>query len=46
MTIEEFEKLMTFYTTSKIFSEETKQILIENLYKQVNRKWTQNLYIM
>lgn len=36
MTIEEFEKLMTFYTTSQIFSEETKQILIENLYKQAN----------
>lgn len=37
MTIAEFEELMTFYTTSTIFSEETKQALIENLYKHVTK---------
>ena len=38
MTLEEFEQLMTFYTTSTIFSEETKQALIKNLYKQVTKE--------
>lgn len=38
MTLAEFEKLMTFYTTSNIFSEETKQKLIENLYTLVTKE--------
>lgn len=37
MTLAEFEQLMTFYTTSNIFSEGTKQALIENLYKHVTK---------
>lgn len=37
MTLSEFDELMTFYTTSTIFSEQTKQALIENLYKHVTK---------
>ena len=37
MTIAEFDQLMTFYTTSTLFTEETKQALIENLYKYVTK---------
>lgn len=33
MTLEEFQKLVTFYVTSDVFTEDTKQMLIENLYK-------------
>ena len=37
MTIAEFEQLMTFYTTSTLLTEQTKQALIENLYKHVTK---------
>lgn len=33
MTIEEIEKLITFYNNSTLLSEETKQHLIDNLWK-------------
>lgn len=33
MTIEEIEKLVTFYNECSLLSEETKQELIKNLYK-------------
>lgn len=33
MTIEEIEKLITFYNSCSHLSEETKQLLIENLWK-------------
>lgn len=33
MTIEEIEKLITFYNESTMLSEETKQALIDNLWK-------------
>ena len=37
MTIAEFKQLMTFYTTSTLFTEETKHALIDNLYKHVTK---------
>ncbi len=37
MTLEEFQTLVTFYVTSDVFSEDTKQMLLENLYKLVTR---------
>ena len=32
MTLEEIEKLITFYNSSTLLSEETKQALIDNLW--------------
>ena len=37
MSIEEFQKLVTFYVTSDVFTEDTKQILLENLYKLISK---------
>ena len=34
MTIEEIEQLITFYNECPLLSEETKQALIENLWKK------------
>jgi hypothetical protein len=33
MTIEEIEKLISFYNNSSLFSEETKQALIDGIWK-------------
>lgn len=37
MTMQEFEKLCTFYAKSTILSEQTKQAMISNLYQVANR---------
>ena len=36
MSIEEFKMLVTFYVTSDVFSEDTKQMLLDNLYKVIH----------
>ena len=37
MTMQEFEKLCTFYAKSTLLSEKTKQMMISNLYQVANR---------
>lgn len=37
MTIEEVEKLITFYNECSLLTEETRQALIDNLWKKVSK---------